>query len=54
MSEDPEGVKCSIMLSFWRKIHIILLVLTNLVNSNFAWHDFFQELKVALTKELVY
>ena len=30
------------------------VVLTNLVNTNFASHDFFQEPKVALTNELVY
>ena len=30
------------------------VVLTNLVNTNFGSHDFFQEPKVALTKELVY
>ena len=28
-------------------------VLTNLVNTNFALHDLFQEPKVVLTKELV-
>ena len=32
-------------------LHVIL---TNLVNTNFALHDFFQELKVVLTKVLVY
>ena len=30
------------------------VVLTNLVNMNFAYQDFFPEPKVALTKELVY
>ena len=30
------------------------VVLTNLVNTNFAYHYFFSEPKVALAKELVY
>ena len=30
------------------------VVLANLVDTNFALHNFFQEPKVALTKELVY
>ena len=29
------------------------VVLTNLVNTNFAYHNFFPEPKVVLTKELV-
>ena len=32
----------------------LYVVLTNLVNTNFAYHDFFPEPKVVLTKELVY
>ena len=28
MSEDPERVKCSIMISFWRKYIILYFILT--------------------------